>query len=152
MSKGSKKYSGFSLFEVIITMGILLLIAILVFPITISKTQRSKLESYATQATTDIYYQQQRSSLKGIDTGVAIQSDGYTLFDGVELLTATETQSKSLPSNVSITNISLTSGTEITFTGGSFKPAIYGTFLITNSTDTIRVYINREGLIGYEIL
>jgi type II secretory pathway pseudopilin PulG len=152
MNKVSKKYSGFSLFEVIVTMGILMLIAILVFPITISKTQRSKLESYATQATTDIYYQQQRSSLKDIDTGVAIQSNGYTLFDGTDLIGSTETQFKQLPSNVSITNINLTSGTEISFTGGSFKPVIYGTFLITNSADTVRVYINREGLIGYEIL
>lgn len=152
MNKKDTKLKGFSLFELLLTMAILLVITVLVFPITLQKTQRSKLESYASQLATDLYYQQQRSFLKGIPSGIALNGKGYVIFDGVSLSTATETQPKSYPSNISLGSVNLTSGSEILFFEGEFKPSTYGTLIISNGRDSVRVYINREGLIGYEML
>jgi type II secretory pathway pseudopilin PulG len=147
-----KKYKGFSLFEILLIIGILLLITMLVFPVTLQKTQKSKLEEYAKQLTTDIYYQQQRSSLKGISGGISLGSNGYTIFDGDSLSTATETHFKEYPNNIHIEGVALTLGNEILFTSGEFRPAVYGNMIVTDGRSLIGVYINREGLIWYENL
>lgn len=148
----SNNLKGFSLFEILITIGILLIMSALVFPITVQKANRAKLQEYASQLTTDMYYQQQRSALKGIDGGIALKSNGYTIFDGESLLTATETQEENYPGNIYIHSISLSSGTEILFSDGEFKPSTYGSLIISNGTHSARVYINEEGLIEYEML
>ncbi|MFA5623221.1 MAG: prepilin-type N-terminal cleavage/methylation domain-containing protein [Candidatus Dojkabacteria bacterium] len=152
MDNGDRKVEGFTLIEILLTLGILLIIATLVFPITLQRAQRSKLESYANQLTIDLYYQQQRSSLKEIPSGINIDSNGYTLFDGESFSTASETQVKTYPANISINSVSLTLGSEILFPAGKFKPSIYGTLVITDGQYSALIYINREGLIGYEIL
>lgn len=147
-----KKLKGFSLFELLITIGILMTLSLLVFPITVSKTQESKLESYASQLATDIYYQQQRSHFKNIAGGISFGTNRYTLFDGNSLAEAIETDEKRYPSNIRIISVSIVNGTEIFFNQGNFKPLAYGTLIVTNGTNSIRVYINREGLVGYEKL
>jgi Tfp pilus assembly protein FimT len=145
-----KKIKGFSLFEIIITLGILLIITTVVFPVAVNKAGRSKLESYANQIVTDLYFQQQRSSNKNIDQGILIQSNRYILFDGVSYATSSESDVKNLPANMQISSITLTGGTEIQFEKGSFKPTTYGSFILSDGVFSFRVYINREGLISYE--
>lgn len=154
MNNGNRdrQFEGFTLLEILLTLGILLIIGTLVLPITLQRSQESKLKVYANQLVTDIYYQQQRSSLKGIPSGIAINNNGYTLFDGESFSTASETQIKTYPANISITNVNLTLGNEILFPEGKFKPSIYGTLVITDGQSSISIYINREGLMGYEIL
>lgn len=141
---------GFSLFELLVTMGIMMLLALLVFPLTIQKAQESKLETYASQLVTDIYYQQQRSALKGIDGGVFFNTHSYTLFDGTSLVDAVEKDVKQYPSNISITSVTVINREDIFFEQGNFKPSSYGTLIVTDGLNSLRVYINREGLIGYE--
>lgn len=145
-----KKLSGFSLFELLITMGVLMLITLIVFPLAIQKTQASKLESYASQIVTDIYFQQQRSSFKKFDGGVYLETNSYVLFDGPSFEQATEIDTKRYPSNVSISSISPTLGQEILFLDGQFKSTTYGFFVISDGVHRIRVHINQEGLIDYE--
>jgi len=153
----SKKISrnnpkGFSLFEIIVVMGILLILSVLVFPITLQKAQKTKLESYANQLKTDIYYQQQRSANKEIAGGIYIRNNGYTIFDGESYSFASETQIKNLPANISITSVNLTIGNEVLFPAGKFKPSVYGSLVLTDGTYSVLIYINREGLIDYETL
>lgn len=143
---------GFSLFEILVVMGILLILSVLVFPITLQKAQKTKLESYANQLKTDIYYQQQRSAYKEIPGGVYIRNNGYTIFDGESYSVASETHQKNLPANMSITSINLTLGNEILFPAGKFKPSVYGSLVLTDGTFSVLLYINREGLIDYETL
>ena len=147
-----KNPKGFSLFEILVVMGILLILSVLVFPITLQKAQKSKLDSYANQLKTDIYYQQQRSAYKDIPGGIYIRANGYTLFDGESYSLASETQPKNLPANISITSVNLTLGSEILFPAGKFKPSVYGSLVLTDGTYSVMVYINREGLIDYETL
>ena len=145
-----KKLKGFSLLEIIVTLGIMMLFAGIVFPVGVNKSQKTKLESYASQLVTDIYYQQQRSSFKDISTGVSLGVNTYTLFDGESLSTALDTDLRKYPANIRITSIALTASNEIFFPAGEFKPSVYGTLLLTDGTNIVEVYINREGLVGYE--
>ena len=148
--KNKKKLNGFSLFEVIVTMGILMMLSLLVFPVATNRARKSKLESHASQIATDLYYQQQRADQKNISTGISLGTSSYTLFDGDTLATATDTDVKSYPTNILITSITLNGTNEISFPQGEFKPQYYGYFNITDSQNTMRVYINQEGLIWYE--
>jgi len=144
------KLNGFSLFEILITMGILMMLSLIVFPVATNKARESKLEAYASQIATDLYYQQQRAKQKNLGTGISLGTNSYTLFDGDSLGTATDTDQKSYPNNILITSIALTGTNEISFLGGKFKPMYYGYFNITDSHNIVRVYINQEGLIWYE--
>lgn len=150
--KGKQNLKGFSLLEILVTLSIMMTFAFVVFPVGINNNAKSKLQSYASQIVTDIYYQQSRCKLKGVNTGVLLSTNTYTIFDGESYATATDTDLKKYPQNVRITGISLLSpGTnEILFTEGSFRPTYEGQFQLTDSTNTVTVYINKEGLIWYE--
>lgn len=150
--KKSKKLEGFSLFELLVTMGILMILSTIVFPLATQKAQLAKLEGYASQLVTDIYFQQQESSLKNEPRGIAIHNNGYTIFDGETLSTSTDQHFKKYPSNISIWAISLSLGNEILFESGKFKPTSYGTLIVSDGFYSVQVYINNEGLIGYETL
>ena len=154
MRKDIKKNNlkGFSLFEVLVTISILMLLSLVVFPVAINRTQENRLESYASQLVTDIYFQQQRSYLRNSPGGVSLGVNTYTLFDGDSLDVASDTDLKTYPSNIRITSISMSGSNEITFLSGEFKPVSYGTFVLTNGMHNFRIYINREGLVGYEKL
>lgn len=149
--KRKDNLDGFSLFEVLITLSIMMLFAAVAFPIGIKQNQKSKLESYASQISNDIYYQQQRSLLRAIPSGVRLGTHSYTLFDGESFESSEYKDVKTYPQNISITNISLSSSSlEISFEEGSFKPKYYGSFRLTDGTNNISVFINQEGLIEYE--
>ncbi len=147
-----KNLKGFSIFELLVTMAILMILSLLVFPLAINKTQESKLQSYASQLVTDIYYQQNKCNLNNMPGGISLGTNTYTLFYGDSFATSTDTDLKKYPSNIRITSIALTNSNEITFTAGDFKPTSYGTLTVTDGMNSIKVYINKEGLIGYENL
>lgn len=148
--KSSNNLKGFSLLELLITMGMMMLLALIVFPVTLQKAQQSKLESYASQLVTDIYYQQQKAALKGTEGGVYLSTNSYTLFDGPSLSEASDIDIKKYPSNIEINSVDIVNRGDIFFNKGEFKPYSYGTLLISDGQNHVRVYINREGLIGYE--
>lgn len=146
----NKNLNGFTLLEIVVTLGIMMTFALIVFPVGISKSKKTKLESYASQLATDIHYQQQRSSLRGIATGVSLGVNTYTLFDGNSLATATDTDVKQYPTNIRITSIALSTSNEILFPAGKFKPTVYGSLVLTDGNNIMNIYINQEGLVGYE--
>jgi Tfp pilus assembly protein FimT len=148
--KKDSKLEGFSIFEILVTLGIILLLSALVFPFTLQKMQASKLSSYASELMADIYFQQQESYYKNSPRGISISGNGYTIFDGENISTATETSFKKIPVNISITPTNFTSGFEFYFPGQEFKPSSSGQILLSDGFNTITIYINREGLIYYE--
>ncbi|MDD4382088.1 MAG: hypothetical protein PHE21_01950 [Candidatus Dojkabacteria bacterium] len=145
-----KKLDGFSLFEIIITMGILMLLSVIVFPVATQKAQQSRLESHVSRLAADIYYQQQRAKMKNLDTGLKFESGRYIIFDGTDLSSATETDIKTLPNNVRISSITFNQNNELFFPKTTFKPEIPGRLLISDGTFFYEVRINKEGLIEYE--
>ena len=148
----NKTYTGFSLIEVILTLGILMTISIFVFPLTTEKVRLSRLNDYASQLTTDIYFQQQESYFKKASKGVVFNTDGYTVFEGENYSEATDEFSKSFPRNISITTTISPTPNQILFNGESFKPISYGEVIISDGQNSIELYINKEGLVDYEIL
>jgi type II secretory pathway pseudopilin PulG len=146
-----KKLKGFSLFEVIITIGVILITSSLVFPFSIQKIQESKLENYASQLVTDIYFQQQESFYKNLPKGIALNDNGYTLFDGETLAGATETSYNDYPNGININSIIFSGGSEFYFPQGEFRPSSSGEATFSDGYNQIKVFINREGLIFYEI-
>jgi prepilin-type N-terminal cleavage/methylation domain-containing protein len=147
----NKKLNGFSLFEVLITIGILLMLSVFVFPVTIQKVQENKLESYVNQMVTDIYYQQQQSYYKNSAHGVSIDSNGYTLFDGESLSTATESTLIQYPRNIQLFSITFPDN-EFFFPAGEFRPSFVGEIRFTNGLNYFRVNINEEGLVDYDVM
>jgi Tfp pilus assembly protein FimT len=151
-SKKQTKLHGFSLFEVLVTLGVLLMLSGLVFPFTIQKVQQSKLENHASQLVSDIFFQQQESYYKNSPRGIAFSSNGYTIYDGESLASSTESSYKAYPNNIQIHSVNFFTGTEFNFPEGEFKPSSSGDLIITDGFNSIKIYINREGLIYYEII
>ncbi|HCC67923.1 TPA: hypothetical protein DEP90_01760 [Patescibacteria group bacterium] len=150
--KPKNNLNGFSMFELLVTMGILIILSIIVFPIATQQAQKAKLRSYASQLTDDIYFQQQNSYLKKEARGIELRSDGYTLFIGESLVASIENDPRSFPRNITLQSINLTLGNQILFPEGEFKPSSYGNFVISDGFYSIQIYINVEGLIDYEDL
>lgn len=145
-----QKIEGFSLFEILLTIAILLLLSVFLFPFTIGKLQEVQLKNYSTTLTEDIYFQQQQARNKNIHTGIKLESGKYTLFTGETFESATEKDVKNLDKGYTISNISLNEGTTILFSPGSIKPTKFGTFVLNRGQSHMRIYINKEGLIGNE--
>lgn len=148
--KKQTKLQGFSIFEILVTLGIILMLSAIVFPFTLQKLQASKLRGHASQLLTDIYFQQQESFYKNSSRGISFSGNSYTIFDGDTLATATETSVKSYPDNITVTPIDFTEGTQFYFAEGEFKPSSSGRILLYDGFNSVTVYINREGLIYYE--
>jgi len=146
----TKDLKGFSLLEIILTLGLLLFITALTFPTTTGNAQKSKIKEYASQIASDIYYQQQRAKSKNISTGIYFTNGKYYLFDGDSFVTGLDKDERDLPNNMYISSISLTTDDSILFQNGSFKPISFGNFNIGIGPQSVRIGINEEGLIEYE--
>jgi len=147
----NKKLKGFSLFEIVLTIGILLIISTFVFPITIQKVQETKLETYVKQLITDIYYQQQQSFYKNSSHGLSISPNGYTIFDGESLSTSTESSYKDYPPRIQLFSVTFPDN-EFYFPNGDFRPSSSGEVTFTDGLNYFTVNINKEGLIDYDII
>jgi Tfp pilus assembly protein FimT len=148
--KKEENLKGFSLLEIIVTVGILLLFSGIIFPFTITKIKRTQLQSYASEIVADIYFQQQEARNRNQPTGIFLESGQYTLFTGETYETATEKDKKELKKGTYLSSIMLNDGTSIRFEGSSFKPLTYGSFLLSNGRSSVKIEINKEGLVEYE--
>lgn len=149
-SKERTTLQAFSVFEILITLGIILMLSALVFPFTLQKLQASKLNNYASQLAIDIYFQQQESYFKNSSRGISFSAHGYTIFDGETLATATETSYKELAANIDITLVGFAASTEFYFPEGEFKPSNSGYIILSDEFNLMNIYVNQEGLIYYE--
>ncbi len=146
----AEKLKGFSLLEIIVTVGILLLFSGIIFPFTITKIKRTQLQSYASEIVADIYFQQQEARNRNQPMGIFLESGQYTLFTGETYETATAKEKKELKRGTYLSSIILNDGTSIRFEGSSFKPLTYGSFLLSNGRSSVKIEINQEGLVEYE--
>ncbi len=148
--KKEENLKGFSLLEIIVTVGILLLFSGIIFPFTITKIKRTQLQSYASEIVADIYFQQQEARNRNQPMGIFLESGQYTLFTGETYETATAKEKKELKRGTYLSSIILNDGTSIRFEGSSFKPLTYGSFLLSNGRSSVKIEINQEGLVEYE--
>jgi len=148
--KKRKDLEGFSLLEVILTIALILLIGVILFPTTLKTIQKSQVLNHSDQLSTDIRYQQQRAKNKNIATGIFFEYGKYTLFDGESFTNGTDKDEKVLPNNIRIPTHSLTNGNSIIFPAGEFKPSSYGNITLSARAYSTKIYINVEGLIENE--
>ena len=141
--------NGFSLLEIILTVAILLILSVFFF-LLLLENFKVQLKNYSTKLIEDIYFQQQQARNQNIHTGIKLESGKYTLFTGETFESSTEKDVKELDKGYTISNISLNEGTTILFSPGSVKPTTFGTFVLNRGQSRIKIYINKEGLIGNE--
>ena len=92
MDKGNmqiQKMNGFSLLEIILTVAILLILSVFLFPFTIGKLQEVQLKNYSTKLIEDIYFQQQQARNQNIHTGIKLNL-GNTPLTGETFESSTE--------------------------------------------------------------
>jgi Tfp pilus assembly protein FimT len=145
-----KELKAYTLTEVVLVISLMGMLAVLVLPYAISDIQKNNVKSATTEIVSIIeYYQSNAYSRKNDKTyGIAFYSNKYTLFTGSSLAAADYVEDVFLGSSLSITNITLSGGTnELIFTSGSVKPNQNGTLRVTNGSASYMISINKEGYV-----
>jgi len=150
----SKKFSAYTLIEMLVVIAIISVVAIFILPVSINELQKSRLDSTVGDIASELYQFQQNAYARRNNKsyGVAFNQpqQKYTFFIGNSLASAEETSEKILDSKINITQINLSGGaTEIVFNAGSFKPSAFGNVFFNDGINSFRLVINSEGLIDY---
>lgn len=148
-------YKAYTLVEAIFVIGIFASVAAFLLPFALSQISGSRINESANEMESLIYLYRQNAytGQNQSSYGVAFASNGYTLFQGDSLATATETEAHALPNGVAITGINLTnSSTEVVFSSGSFRPDESGTVVMSDGTSSYQLLINTEGLVDLQTL
>lgn len=144
---------GFTIFEMVVVLGILLSSSLILLPIGIGQLQRNKVENVAKDLASRIFlYQQNANSGLGNESyGISFANNSYTLYTGDSLGSAVDSAEIPITSNIQISNISITGGgNEIHFDKNTFKPVNDGTITLSDSANSYNIVINQEGMIYVE--
>lgn len=143
-----KIYKGFTLIEVIVSVGIITLLGTLLVPISINQIYYSRSESIASVLASSLYTQQQNSfnSYENNEYGVVVNTNTITLYTGTSY--AANTSSRDIETEGVVLQPSLGGGTEIHFSKNSLKPSVSGTILSSYGDANVTVLINSEGMIS----
>lgn len=137
---------GFTLFEIIIVVSIIVIIIAVSLPVSLSflkqqnvGTATSNVISTLRQAHTQSMFQKNDSSF-----GIKFLEGSYVLFQGSSYSTRTTSEDivVPIPSNVTISGID-----EIVFTKRTGLPSTTGTLLVMSGTISRSIYINQQGII-----
>jgi type II secretory pathway pseudopilin PulG len=145
----------YTLFEIIIVLGIVSVLAMLLMPVGLKQLQGNKLDKDTYNMFSYIYTQQQNSysRLENKTYGISFESDKFIIYSGVNLASADWSEENILNSGNRISQINLTGGVhEIHFQSGSFRPNVSGTIQIKDEEQTLQLEINPEGLISIKKL
>ncbi|KXK27431.1 MAG: hypothetical protein TR69_WS6001000307 [candidate division WS6 bacterium OLB20] len=146
------KHKAFTMLEIVVVMGVLVAIALVSIPLTVSSIIQTNADAYMRDMTSRFFLQQQLSfsGNGGNDHGIAFDADGITVFTGPSLASATDTAEFGLPSGVAFDETAFGGGaTEVVFASGSFRPDVFGYASYTDGTYQHRLQVNSEGLIEY---
>jgi prepilin-type N-terminal cleavage/methylation domain-containing protein len=143
--------SGFTLLELIITMIVLSLLALLAAPYASNLYTRSQLEDSATQ-TLEALVRAQSSSAGQRQRGrysVRFETDRFTLFPGDAYhVNHPENEVALMPSTVTMSWLLNGGGQTVSYDAGSGRTDHYGTVTLTNETgDSLTIQIERTGLV-----
>ncbi len=140
-----------SLFETLIVLGIFSLLVMLMFPYSLRLINQKRADAEAKEISYEIFRQQQEAYSGNLDKpyGVAFFSDRIVAFRGASLAQAEASDTIPVSQPIRISNIALSSGNEVVFSAGAFRPNAFGYVSVTDSQKTYRVEINSEGMISY---
>ncbi len=145
--------TGFTLFELLIVMGVTMLIVVAVAPFGYINIQRTSIEGEVRSIISAIKRVQVRNKTGDGNKkyGIRLLKEKYVLFTGNSFETAESTTDVLFTGGNTIDNIQLTSSAiDITFETLSMKPLNSGIFIMLNTSDIYTVSLNSEGLLFYE--
>lgn len=143
-------YSGFTLLEVIVVLGVLAIVSTAVMPFAINTIASDTVQQTALDLESAIFQQQQyaRTGKDGEAWGVLIESDKYTLFQGEDVSSDPDPLTIQLSSEVTlVTTSGFDSGQDIVFMQNEFAPTGEQTLNVVGEQVTYQIKIYPTGLI-----
>lgn len=140
-----KRYKGYTMFEILVVIGILLLIATFAVPFSLRQTKRNELLSTVRELESNLFYQQQIAYIgkNGSSKSVEFTNTGYWLYEGDNL----SRDFFPFPTNTYLS----TNNNVVTFPSQSLTPNLPTNITLTNGTESATITINSEGMIDYTI-
>lgn len=142
------RQAGFTLIEMLLTAGVLTVIAAMAIPLYLSLSKRNDLDAAVTVLAQDLYQAQNASRAQERDSGwgVAVNGQVITLFSG----TSYATRNSNYDVNYTVpANISLSGGPQIVYSKLYGLPTSTGTFNLTSAGQTKTVTVNSKGMVEY---
>jgi type II secretory pathway pseudopilin PulG len=136
--------------EVLVVTGVLLIVSMLVFPMSLNQISQNKVKSASNNFTSLIFNVQQDAYAGKDDSsyGVVFVQNGIRIYQGDSFAQAISQEFIELPDDVSIGLISLSSGTsEVNFPKGGYLPNSFGTVQVQDENNSYQIVINKQGLI-----
>ena len=139
--------SGFTLFEIVISLGILATLAVITIPYTIHLYQGYQIDTERTLVVA-LLREARTMSLAGngsADHGLHVYGSDYTLFEGPTYAGRDQSKDETFPRETAIT---ITGPSEIIFKYLSARTASTS-FTLDNGTKQTNIYVNKEGRIDW---
>lgn len=147
-----KNFPAITLFEVILVMGLMALIAAILIPISSQSLSRTNINSESEKLASSIWrvMQYAYTGKNASSHGISFQSNGYTIYEGASQASSTEQSFEQFPEGINISSISFGSGgNELSFNQNTIFPNTTGYVIITDGITSNRIEINSEGFINY---
>lgn len=144
-----KKLPGFTLLEVAIVLAAFLTISVIALPVAVNQIQTTRSISAMKDIRSAMFLTEQNAYTQkdNTDYGISFSENGYVIFKGASLATATDTESFDFTSDIVLENIDFDTSNELVFNKGSFRPVSAGFLDVRNGVEVYRVSISSEGLI-----
>lgn len=146
-------HKAFTLVEVIVFMGVLMVITSLAVVLATPQLMRQRSENVAREIASSIFAAQQNaySGFNYKQYGVRFTENSYSQFIGPSWDEKESFDTVVLPSGTTITKVDFTNGSvDVVFEREVLIPSVTGSLLIRSGTEEYAVTINRQGLIDYE--
>lgn len=153
MLRNTRQPKAFTLIEVLVFVGILLMLTGFAVVVALPQIKRTRGDGVAKELTSAIYSVQQSaySGLEGKSHGVRFGTTTYDVFVGDSWDQKETFETFTLSSGGEILGISLTGGVaEIVFEAESIFPSAYGELVVEGSPSNYYIVVNSAGLIDYE--
>lgn len=147
-----KFFRGITLFEVILVMGLISLIAGILIPISSQSLSRTNINSESEKLASSIWrvMQYAYTGKNASSHGIAFQSNGYIVYEGINQASSSEQTLEQFPEGITVSNINFgNGGNELNFSQNTIFPNTSGFLIITDGITSNRIEINSEGFINY---
>jgi prepilin-type N-terminal cleavage/methylation domain-containing protein len=142
------KYRGFTLIELILSVGVLSILLMISIPLTQRYVTRNNVDVLSNVVVQDLYRAQNlaRSGENNGNWGVQIQSGVVTVFQGDSYVSRNQPKDETYSFASSIT---ITGQNEYVFSKFTGKPTSAGSTTLTTNSDTKVISVSADGVIEY---
>jgi len=142
---------GYTLFEILVTLGLIFLTALILLPFSIKQVNDAKVKSEAESIASAIstYSIYSDSGKNNKNYGFKFEESSYYILSGDNFTLAESYDIINLSKELKIININFDGSDEFVFLKNSFRPEKSGSFQLTSGNITYQININDEGFIEY---